>query len=240
MAVYAPNLRTAKDRRERGLVPNIFGGYAATETAALLGTHGLMHAGFAHWRRDKAAERSLLATPVKRGLVRTYHARSGWGKTILTAGLNDEHPAGPEIAALAAALGRSFCVPQPTDKTPRPGPPVVPLSTAADVTGSPADVLGRGLRQRVLLSIAAFGYKRVMHVTAASQTISKSVVEVVDILEASGIVRAQRMVQHTRLSLDERWECAGELRALLSRLLELNPEYADIAALIDGGFGRII
>jgi hypothetical protein len=33
----------------------------------------------------------------------------------------------------------------------------------------------------------------------------------------------------TELSLDRDWDCANELRALLSKLLELNPEYADIA-----------
>jgi hypothetical protein len=79
-----------------------------------------------------------------------------------------------------------------------------------------------------------------MHVRTASRTILPSLVAVIDILEASGLVNAQCHRNTTRLSLDERWECAAELRALLSRLLELNPEYADIAALIDGGFGRII
>jgi hypothetical protein len=240
VAVYAPNLKAAKDRRARGLVPNVFGTYSATETAALLGTHGLLHASFAYSRSDRTLGHPALAVLVERGLIRTYRARSQKGRPIVAATLNDAHPAAPEIAALAAALGRAFLVTQPTESTPRPVPPIVPLSTPADVTGTSADVLGPGLRQRVLLSVAAFGENRFMRVMTASQTIPKSLVEVIDILEASGMVRATRRHVRTELSLNERWECAHELRALLSRLLELNPEYADIAALIDGGFGKII
>jgi hypothetical protein len=48
-------------------------------------------------------------------------------------------------------------------------------------------------------------------------------VAVIDILEASGIVRSTRGHVRTELSLDERWACADELRALLSRLLETHP-----------------
>lgn len=241
MAVDPRNLRTAKDRRDRGLVPNVFGTYAGTEAVALLGTHGTLRASFVEERRDVSVRpMELVAGLVARGLIRTDWARREQNYRLIVASLNETHLASAEIAALGSAMGRCFALPLPGPRAKAFRPPFVPKSSAADVRSGPADALGSGARQRVLLSIAALGKKRAMQVRAASQTILPSLVAVIDILEASGLVNAQRHRNTTRLSLNERWECADELRALLSRLLELNPEYADIAALMDGGSGRII
>jgi hypothetical protein len=202
----------------------VFGTYAATETAALLGTHGLLYAGFAHRRNAGQLHSPSIVRLVGRGLIRTYQARSQNGIKIVAAALDDAHPAALEIAALAAALGRAFVLPKPTERTPQVLPPITPLSAQSDVTGSSADILGPKLRPRVLLSIAALGEKRFISVLTASQTIPKGLVEVIDILGASGIVRARRRPGRTSISLDEQWNCANELRRLLARLLELNPE----------------
>jgi hypothetical protein len=173
VAVFAPNLKTVKERRKRGLPPNVFGTHRATETVALLAKYGPLRIdlGIRHQSSKHAA------TLVRVGLIATYWARSPQSRRITVAALNEAHPAAPEIAALGRAIGRKFVTRKLTNDARRFTGPLMPKSTPADVRAGSADILGRGLRQRVLLAIAALGKRRAWQVTAASQTISVQLVE---------------------------------------------------------------
>jgi predicted transcriptional regulator len=88
-----------------------------------------------------------------------------------------------------------------------------------------AKLFGTDLRTRVLTAIAVLGDSYPRELARVVGASPYSVLRVVDSLDREGVIASRVVGKERRVSLDPRFLAASELRALLLRLGEVQPEY---------------
>jgi predicted transcriptional regulator len=220
--------------RARGTMPNVFGSFDRTELIAFLAIHGskrLIELAEAFrvghpsmLRRLRAAERGGL---IERGRTTADYYR-----------LDHDHPAFEQIRQLARRLGEIYSIPAPARRVREVH---VRLRLSPRRTYKAVDVLRaplNPLRSEVLLLTAAI--RRPIPISFIAGILGRRrfcVSECVNAFETFGIMRSQHDGPFRYVSLNGAWAAYPELRALLVRLLRLDPQWRAYAASYECAIG---